>query len=118
MSVKSDRVCQYDKVLFVAVLARAASSHPANRRGSMFGSPAIYVGRRMAVCVHGAELGLRAPETLARKSIEDGRATLFRPYGKAPMREWVALRGGPSALEGREGLLQAALTFAERSNAR
>ena len=117
MSVKSDRL-GHDKALFDAVLARAASFKSAIRRGSMFGSPAIYVGRRMAICVHGTELGLRVPETLARRSIEDGRATPFRPYGKAPMREWIALRGGLSALKGRDDLVQAALTFAGHNNAR
>ena len=108
----------HDKVLFDAVLARAASFNPDIRRGSMFGSPAIYVGRRMAICVYGAELGLRVPETLARKTIEDGRATPFQPYGKAPMREWIALAGGPTTLETSDNLLQAALTFAEKNNAR
>ena len=117
MSVKSERLI-HDKALFDAVLARAASFHPAIRHGSMFGSPAIYDGRRMAICVYGTELGLRVPESLARRSIEDGRATPFRPYGKPPMREWIALGGGLSALGGRDDLLQAALTFAEQNNAR
>lgn len=117
MSVKSERLT-HDRALFDAALARAALFHPAIRRGSMFGSPAIHVGRRMAICVHGAILGLRVPETLARRSIEDGRATPFQPYGKAPMREWIALCGGLSALEGQtDHLLQAALTFAEQNNA-
>ena len=117
MSVKSDRLT-HDKALFDAVLKRAASFDPTIRRGSMFGSPAIYVGRRMAICVYGASIGLRVPDALARRSIEDGRATPFRPYGKAPMREWIALDGGQRALEGHDDLLQAALTFAERNNAR
>ena len=117
MSVKSDRL-SHDHVLFDAVIALAASINPTIRRGSMFGSPAIYVGRRMAICVHGTELGLRVPENLARRSIEDGRATSFRPYGKAPMREWIALGGGLNALEGRDDLLQAALTFTEKNSAR
>lgn len=117
MSVRSHRLTHHQE-LFDAVLARAASFNPTIRRGSMFGSPAIYVDRRMAIGVHGTELGLRVPETLARRSIEDGRATPFRPYGKAPMREWIALDGGLNALEGRDDLLRAALTFAEQNNAR
>jgi hypothetical protein len=108
----------HDKALFNALLARAAFFNPDIRRGSLFGSPAVYVGRRMAICVHGAELGLRVPEALARKSIEDGRARPFQPYGKAPMREWIALGGGPDALNTSDDLLQAALTFAEANNAK
>ena len=107
----------HDKALFDAVLARAALFHPDIRRGAMFGSPAVYVGRRMAICVHGTELALRVPEALARQSIEGGIARPFQPYGKAPMREWVALGGGPNARESSDDLLQAALTFAEENNA-
>jgi hypothetical protein len=107
----------HDKALFDAVLARAALFRPDIRRGSMFGSPAVYVGRCMAVCVHGAELALHVPEALARQSVEDGIARPFQPYGKAPMREWIALGGGPDALETSDDLLQAALTFAEANNA-
>lgn len=117
MSVRSHRLT-HDQALFDAVLTRAASFNPAIRRGTMFGSPAIYVGRRMAICVYGTELGLRVPETLARRSIEDGRATPFQPHGKAPMREWIALDVGLNALKGYDDLLRAALTFAEQNNAR
>lgn len=117
MSAKSNPLTHH-KAPFDAVLARATFFSPAIRRGSTFGSPAICVARRMVICVHGTALGLRVLETLARRSIEDGTAILFRPYGKAPMREWIALGGGLSELAGRDDLLWAALTFAEQDNAR
>ncbi len=59
------------------------------RTGHMFGHPALYAGRRLAVCAYGCGLGLKVPAERAGELIDSGRAMHFQPYGKSPMRNWV-----------------------------
>jgi len=55
----------------------------------MFGVPAFFVGRRLFACIFGEEVGVKVPEDMAKRLLEDPRFEPFRPYGKAQMREWV-----------------------------
>jgi hypothetical protein len=103
--------------LYGALRALALVSAPDLREGRMFGVPALFVGRRMAACVLGAEVGLRVPAKLAEFARASGRARAFTPYGKAPMREWIALDLTPDRLAEADGLIAAALDFARRNNA-
>lgn len=66
------------------------------RPGSMFGHPALYAGRRLAVCAFGAGLGLRLSAERVSELIATGRGTPFQPYGKSPMREWVHVSASAS----------------------
>lgn len=59
------------------------------RPGHMFGHPALYAGRRLAVCAYGAGLGLKLPAERVNELIDTGRAVHFQPYDKPPMREWA-----------------------------
>ena len=54
-------ICPLIPALALALLVRALSvaATPDLREGRMFGCPAVYVGRRMAACVLGSEVGLR-----------------------------------------------------------
>ncbi len=58
----------------------------------MFGSPAAFVGRKMAFCVYGTEVGAKVPEETAKAFLARGVARPFQPYGKPRMREWISLR--------------------------
>lgn len=106
----------HDMALYGALRALAFISTPDLREGRMFGSPSLYVGRRMAACVLGAEVGLRVPATLAESARASGRAQTFTPYGKAPMREWIALNLDPDRLSEAADLIAAALDFARTNN--
>lgn len=59
------------------------------RPGHMFGHPALYAGRRLAVCAYGAGLGLKLSAERVNELIDTGRAVHFQPYDKPPMREWA-----------------------------
>ena len=61
------------------------------RTGHMFGFPALYAGRRLAVCTDGSGLGVKLPVQRVSELIDTGRATNFRPYNRPPMREWAHL---------------------------
>lgn len=102
----------HDTTLFEALFAAASSIEPEVRRGRMFGSPAVYLGRRMAACVFGADIAFRVPAAIAAAALAAGRVKPFRPYGRPAMREWIALEGGRAALEGHGDLVEAALRFA------
>jgi len=84
----------------------------------MFGSPALFVGRRMLGCVLCDVVGLRVPEGLADAARSAGRARHFTPYGKRPMREWIAIDGSAAALESAADLVLAAVVFAGENDAR
>lgn len=73
------------------VMLEVAEQIGEHRSGSMFGCPAIYVAGRLACCVYASTLAFKVPASLAARFIEEGRGTWFQPYGKARMREWVAI---------------------------
>lgn len=73
----------------VAARLTELGEHLGARPGHMFGHPALYVGRRLAVCAYGSGLGLKLPAERVGELIETGAAVPFRPYGKPPMREWA-----------------------------
>lgn len=103
-----------DDPLFTALLAQARLRNPEVRAGAMFGSRAVFVGRKMAACVLDGKIGLRVPAALASASLLCGRAESFRPYGKAPMREWIEIDG--ANLVEQVDLLTEAIAFAGRNN--
>lgn len=107
----------HDMALFAALRALAFSLAPDLREGRMFGSPSILVGRRMAGCVLGPEIGLRIPAALATAARAEGRARAFTPYGKPPMREWIALDLPADRLHEAADLVAAALDHARAGSA-
>lgn len=75
-----------------AVLDEMLLEHPLVRSGKMFGFPAYYAGKKLAICLYEQGVGMKLPEaTVKRLLAEDGNATPFQPYGKSKMREWVQI---------------------------
>lgn len=105
-----------DEPLFEALLAEARLRNPEIRAGSMFGSPAVFVGRKMAACVVDGRIGMRVPAAVARLSLSDGRAAPFRPHGRPAMPEWIEIDSGADALTEKSDLLSEAIAFAEANN--
>jgi TfoX/Sxy family transcriptional regulator of competence genes len=100
----------HDKMLFEQILAEAKLRNPEVRAGSMFGSPALFLGRRMIGCVFGSTIGLKVPAAVAAEALARGSARPFRPYGKPAMREWIEFDG--NALTRHVNLLEQAIRFA------
>jgi hypothetical protein len=82
----------------------------------MFGCPAAFVGKKLAFCVYGAEIGAKVPEANASTWLASGAAASFTPYGKKKMREWIALS---ATVEERmlADVLAAALAYARELDA-
>lgn len=116
MSVSAEAAV-HDMALYDAMRALAVAQTPDIRDGRMFGAPAVYIGRRMAACVLGAEVGLRVPADIAAAACRSGRARPFTPYGKRPMREGIALDMAPDKLADASDLVAAAICFARANNA-
>jgi TfoX/Sxy family transcriptional regulator of competence genes len=108
----------HDRGLFDALRTLALAEAPDLRTGQMFGCPALYVGRTMAACVLGRQVGLRVPEAVASAACASGRADAFTPYGKRPMREWIALATTAQELPRSADLIAAALAFARDRHGR
>jgi hypothetical protein len=106
----------HDLALFDALLGEARLRNPEVRRGSMFGSPALFLGRRMIGCVFGPNIGLKVPAEVASQAIASRSATPFRPYGKPAMREWIEVVG--IDLAGHMQLVEQAIEFAEKDKSR
>lgn len=102
---------RHDKALFDVLLAEAKLRNPEIRSGSMFGSPALFLGRRMIGCVFGTNIGLKVPADVAANALGEGGVMPFRPYGKPAMREWIEIEG--SSLSRHTSLLGEAIRFAE-----
>ncbi len=105
-----------DDPLFETLLAESRLRNPEVRAGAMFGSRAVFVGRKMAACVFDGKIGMRVPAAVARLSLSDGRAAPFRPHGRPVMPEWIEIDGGGDALTGKADLLSEAIAFAEANN--
>lgn len=101
----------HDRTLFETLLAEARLRNPEVRSGAMFGSPALFLGRRMVGCVFGANIGLKLPAAAVESAIAAGSASAFRPYGKPAMREWLEIPG--TSLSANLTLLDLALHFAK-----
>jgi hypothetical protein len=102
----------HDAELFDALAALAEALRPGVRRGAMFGFPAIYAGKQLAVCVHGAALGLKVPEQAALAAKAVGRAIPFQPHGKSAMREWIEVAPVDRDLAPFQDLISLALDYA------
>lgn len=106
----------HNQDLFIALLEKSKWIDPQVRKGNMFGCPAVFHGKRMAVCVYGELLGLKVPEHIATSCIDNGTAISFQPYGKRKMREWIAIRGGLDVLDTHIDLITTAIAYAENNN--
>ena len=74
------------------VLDQLLLSLPMVREGKMFGFPAYYAGKKLAICLYEDGVGMKLPEaTVKRLLTEDANAIPFQPYGKPKMREWVQI---------------------------
>lgn len=75
-----------------AVLDELLLGRPHVRPGKIFGFPAYYVGKRLAICVYEEGVGVKLPERTAAKLLEEGRNVVpFQPLGRPRMREWVQI---------------------------
>jgi hypothetical protein len=75
-----------------AVLDDLILGHPLVRPGKMFGFPAYFAGKKLAICVYEQGVGLKVPEqTVKRLLAEDPNVIPFQPMGKHKMREWVQI---------------------------
>lgn len=105
----------HDRVLFDALVVQVRAIESGIRVGSMFGCPAVFVGRRMAFCVFGSAVGAKVPEAEAARLIASGTAAAFRPYGRSAMKEWIELQATPANAAGLVPVLSVALRYAKDS---
>jgi hypothetical protein len=75
-----------------AVLDRLLLDYPHVRPGKMFGFPAYYVVKKLAICLFEQGVGVKLPEQTVTKLLEkDSHIVPFQPMGKPKMREWVQI---------------------------
>jgi len=66
--------------------------YPHIRPGKMFGFPAYYVVKKLAICLYEQGVGVKLPEQYVIKLLEtDSNIVPFQPMGKPKMREWVQI---------------------------
>jgi hypothetical protein len=102
----------HDRALFDALVVKMRITEPGIRVGTMFGCPAVFVGRRMAFCVYGSAIGAKIPQAEAARLIASGMAVAFRPYGRPPMKEWIELQATPADVGKVVPILTLALRYA------
>jgi len=74
------------------VLDQLLLGHPLARPGKMFGYPAYYVGKKLAICLYEQGVGVKLPEKSVAKLLEtDPNCIPFQPLGKPRMREWIQI---------------------------
>ena len=101
-----------NRTLLDTLVAHMGAVEPEIRVGAMFGCPAAFVGRRMALCVYGEGVGAKLPQVDAARLIASGQATAFRPFGRPAMKECVELRAEPGEVLRIAPILALALRYA------
>ncbi|WP_321969115.1 hypothetical protein [Paraburkholderia tropica] len=101
----------HDRDLFDAVLIHVRKLDPTVREGTVFGYPAVFIGRRVASCVYGSGIGIRLPPGFAQLLVERGSVFYFQPYGRSVMREWVEMRIARDRLEEITSVLSVSIRF-------
>ncbi len=75
-----------------AVLDAMLLRDPRVRAGKMFGYPAYYAGRKLVACLYEGGVGLKVPEALATRLLQDDPNVVpFQPLGRRRMREWIQI---------------------------
>ena len=96
------------------ILDDVMSQYENVRIGQMFGYPAYYVGRSMFACLYEGKVGLKLLEETANKARAEEEISVFQPYGKPKMREWVQFNfDSEEELRRYMGLIDAAIWYAE-----
>lgn len=58
----------------------------------MFGYPAYYVGKKLAICHFEQGVGIKLPSEKAQQLLNhDPNVIPFQPHGRRKMREWVQI---------------------------
>ncbi len=74
------------------VLDKLLKDYPYVRPGKMFGFPAYYVVKKLAICLYEQGVGVKLPEQSVIELLEtDSNVVPFQPLGKPKMREWVQI---------------------------
>jgi len=89
----------HDRSLFDAVLLCLKALDGDAREANLFGYPAVFLGRRIVLCVYGRGIGIRLPPHYAADLIQSGRAFPFQPYGRSVMQEWVEIHVPPERVD-------------------
>lgn len=116
--MKQSKSIAHDMALFAKLLDKGLGFDERVRKGQMFGCPAVFHGRKMALCVMGTHIGLKVPAETAASARQHPDITDFCPYGKAPMREWIQIPGTIDALSNHSDLILEAILYAERLDAK
>ncbi len=74
------------------VVDRILLSYPMVRSGKMFGYPAYYVGKKLAICHYENGVGVKLPHEKAKHLLDhDPNVISFQPLGRPKMREWIQI---------------------------
>ncbi len=74
------------------VLDKLLLDYPYVRPGKMFGYPAYYVVKKLAICLYEQGVGVKLPEQTVTKLLEsDSNIIPFQSLGKLKMREWIQI---------------------------
>lgn len=116
--MEPDEKTVHDRDVYERLLVVARDLNPDVRESKMFGSPAVFHGRKMALCVFGNEIGMKVPEEIANEARQAADVMDFQPYGKSRMREWIKIPGSAEAMDQHRDLLLEAILYAERLDRR
>lgn len=74
-----------------SVVDKILLQFPGVMEGKMFGYPAYYLNGKMVGCVYEDGVGLKVPEKMAKKLLDNAHITHFQPLGRRKMREWIQI---------------------------
>ncbi|MGF6369695.1 hypothetical protein OKW40_002445 [Paraburkholderia sp. RAU6.4a] len=97
----------------LASLRAVASQYGDIHERAMFGCPGFFAGKAMAACVYGDLIVLKLPADRVTALLPTPGCSYFRPYDRAPMRQWLAFGRGSPAFDALADLFDEAVSFAQ-----
>ncbi|CAD6561999.1 hypothetical protein LMG28727_07620 [Paraburkholderia kirstenboschensis] len=80
---------------------------------AMFGCPGFFAGTAMVACVYGNLVVLKLPADRVTALLQTPGCSLFKPYDRAPMRQWLTFGAASPAFDALADLFNESVSFAQ-----
>lgn len=102
-----------DHNTLLASLRVVAAQYGDIHERAMFGCPGFFAGTAMVACVYSNLIVLKLPADRVTALLQTPGCSFFKPYDRAPMRQWLTFGAGSPAFDALADLFNEAVSFAQ-----
>jgi hypothetical protein len=102
-----------ESINLLASLRAVAGQHDDIHERAMFGCPGFFAGTAMVACVYGDQIVLKLRVDRVTALLRTPGCSYFKPYDRAPMRQWLAFGTSSPAFDALADLFGEAVSFSQ-----